>query len=45
MMHPIDIPEEQLTENLMSSKEQTKFITKVYLCLDFQLIMTFGLCL
>ena len=45
MMHPIDIPEEQLTDNLMSSKEQTRFITKVYLCLDFQLIMTFGLCL
>lgn len=45
MMHPIDIPEEQLTENLMSSKEQTRFITKVYICLDVQLIMTFGLCL
>jgi len=45
MMHSIDIPEEQLTENLMSSREQTRFITKVYLCLDFQLIMTFGLCL
>lgn len=43
MMYPIDIPEEQLTENLMTSKERTRFITKVYLCLDFQLITTFGL--
>lgn len=45
MIHPIDIPDEQLTENLMTSKERTRFITKVYLCLDVQLITTFGLCL
>lgn len=45
MMYPIDIPEEQLTENLMSLADQTRFITKVYLCLDIQLITTFGFCL
>ena len=45
MMYPVDIPEEQLTENLMSLADQTRFITKVYLCLDIQLITTFGLCL
>ena len=44
-MHPINIPEEQLTENLMSSVEQSRFISKVYLCLDFQLLVTLGGCL
>jgi len=46
MMYPIDIPnDEQIPESLMSSKERSRFITKVYLCIDFQLITTFGLCL
>lgn len=44
-MYPIDIPQEQLTDYLMTTRERTNFITKVYLCLDFQLLLTFGLCL